>query len=195
MKSRVGVLLRGRERSRAAERAQDECARISRAAVEASSKYQRANECREGPRQRDRRADRQTNPSVNTRRSPWSYFILCLRLPLPASQGCSAVARRRCTSSTSDTASGLAGGFLQYYVRELQESGYAACLGAVSPISCRCSLVLLSSFPRVLVRWGKKTNKKSGPDGRCLAPIATRVTPVRKMPSVTATLLHPSETL
>lgn len=49
--------------------------------------------------------------------------------------------------------------------------------------------------PRVLVRWGKKTNKRSGPDGRCLAPIATRVTPVRKMPSVTATLLHPSETL
>ena len=26
-------------------------------------------------------------------------------------------------------------------------------------------------------------------------PIATRVTPVRKMPFVTATLLHPSETL
>ena len=29
----------------------------------------------------------------------------------------SAVARRRCTSSTSDTASGLAGGFLQYHAR------------------------------------------------------------------------------
>ncbi len=70
------------------------------------------SECRKGPGQRQtgRQTDRQTNPSVNTRRSPWSYFILCL-LPLPASQGCSEVARGRCTSSTSGAASGLAGVF------------------------------------------------------------------------------------